>query len=141
MADIGLKLDGGFLPNVPPNATSGAQNAALNSVIDRLNNLLKTQTFSDGTTKRYIQGYVKGRFPAGDFGVAISPAGLDVTTCDFNSLLFAWDYTTNIQYFKGGSSRYIDTANDNRILTGFDPNTGKPAIYMTKDTFDVLEEI
>jgi len=110
---FGLPMQGGTLQNIPPNAGREEQINALNDVINRLNNMLKAQTFSDGTSKRYVQGYAKGRWPGGDFGVAISKPGEDVTQVEFANLLFAWDFSTNKQYFNGGTQIF------------YDPETGK----------------
>lgn len=106
--EAGLSLDGGMLRRVPSTASKEEQAIALNDVIDRLNNLLKSQIFSDGSTKRYIQGFQKSGWPGGDFGMKISLPGIDVTTATADQLLFSWDYTTNNQYFYGGTARYFD---------------------------------
>lgn len=136
---MALNLDGGFLPNVPPNAGASAQNAALNDVINKLNGLLKTQAFSDGTNKRYLNGYQKGGFPGGDFGLKISFPGIDVSDATDAQLIFMWDYTTNIQYHRAGSARYIDTSDDNRILTGFSPTDARPGNWISKIGEDVID--
>lgn len=113
MADLGIPLAGGYLNEIPPNATVQIQIATLNDVVRRLNDLLKVQSFNDGTSKRYVNGYAAGRWPGGDFGLAISQPGQDVLSVDFEDLLFAWDYTTNKQYFHGGTQIF------------YDPSTGK----------------
>lgn len=108
--DLGRQMDGGFLPPIPPAATLPDVIAVVNDVITRLNNSQKVQVFADVASKRYVQGYVKGRWPGGDFGIAISKPGENVLDVEFEDLLFAWDFTTNNQYFNGGVSRYVDPA-------------------------------
>lgn len=98
--EIGLSLQGGYLRRIPPNAGSGEQISALNDVIDRLNDLLKLQVLSDNANKRYVSGFKEGRWPGGDFGIAISQEGQDVTTAEFEDLLFAWDFSTGTQYWR-----------------------------------------
>lgn len=99
MEPLGLSLDGGTLRRIPPNATVEEQISALNEVIERLNALLKTQIFADNTSKRYLNGYYVGRWPGGDFGMAIAQEGEDVTVVAFEDLLFAWDYSTGTMYW------------------------------------------
>ena len=99
MEPLGLSLDGGTLRRIPPNATVEEQINALNEVIEKLNALLKTQIFADNTSKRYLSGYYQGRWPGGDFGIAISREGEDATTVDFDQLLYAHDFTTGTEYF------------------------------------------
>ncbi len=55
----GLSMSGGALQRIPPNANNEDQIRVLNDVVDRLNSILKTQVFSDGTSKRMILGYQK----------------------------------------------------------------------------------
>lgn len=110
MADLGIlgqTLDGGTLNTLAPNASQEDVVASLNDIIRRLNTMLKLQVFSDGESKRYIQGYFAGRWPGGDFGIAISKEGDDVYTTDFDNLLFAWDFSTNNQYFNGGQQQFV----------------------------------
>ncbi len=95
---LGLSLDGGTLRRIPPNATSEEQINALNEVIEKLNALLKTQIFADDSSKRYISGFYSGRWPGGNFGVAVSREGDDVTTVAFDQLLYAMDYSTGTEY-------------------------------------------
>ena len=105
---LGMQMLGGTLRPLPPNASKDEQTAVINDIVDRLNDQLKTQIFTDGSTKRFIQGYSQGRWPGGDFGIAISDEGDDVTTADFNDLIFAWDFTTNKQYIRGGTQLFYD---------------------------------
>lgn len=108
VGESGLPLKGGYLNRVPATADLQAIAVALNDVIDRLNDQLKTQVFADTQSKRFIQGYSPGRWPGGDFGLAISAEGDDVLTVDFDSLLFAWDFSTNKQYIRGGTQLFYD---------------------------------
>lgn len=102
MADLGIlgqQLDGGTLNTLAPNASQEETIAALNDIIRRLNAMLKTQVYSDSESKRYIQGFAEGRWPGGDFGIAISKPGADVFSSEFDELLYAWDFSTNTQYY------------------------------------------
>lgn len=131
--DPGQTLQGGYLQRLPAGASIEQVSTVLNDVINRLNDQLQTQSFSDTTNKRFIQGYMKGRWPGGDFGIAISQPGKDVTTAAFNTLLFAWDYTTNKQYFYGGTQYFYDpTSGKNFMQLGVLPDTtGGAAIAKT----------
>ena len=121
---LGQRLDGGTLNTLSPNSSKEEMTAALNDIIIRLNTMLKLQTFSDGESRRYIQGHVVGRWPGGDFGVAISKKGDDVYTTEFNNLLFAWDFSTNKQYYNGGEqiltggSIILNDGTNNRLIIG-----------------------
>ena len=115
--DLGMPLDGGFLPTLSSGASREEQTVALNDVITRLNNLLKAQVFSDSSSKRYVQGYSPGRWPGGDFGIAISAEGDDVLTVDFEDLIFAWDFSTNQQYVRGGSQTFYDATTGKTALS------------------------
>lgn len=97
--ELGLKMDGGYLPPIPPSSSPTEQIAAINDVITRLNNMLSFQVYSDDTTKRFLQGYSAGGWPGGDFGMKISIPGVDVTEATDEELLFSWDFTTNKQIF------------------------------------------
>lgn len=115
---LGLQMQGGELQRLSPTATKEEQSAVLNDIIDKLNSLLKAQVFSDNSSKRYIQGYAAGRWPGGDFGIAISAEGADVTSVPFEDLIFAWDFSTNRQYIRGG------------VQTYYDKDTGKTALQV-----------
>lgn len=97
--ELGKVFQGGTLQPLPPNATKEQQTAVINDILVRINSLLQTQVTSDGTDKRYLNGYQKGGWPGGDFGMKISLPGVDVTTASASELLFSWDYTTNTQVF------------------------------------------
>ncbi len=105
---LGQPMQGGFLRPLPPTASKDDQTSVLNDIISRLNDLLQAQIIADDTTKRYIQGYSPGRWPDGDFGIAISAESQDVLTAEFENLIFAWDFTTNKQYIRGGTQYYYD---------------------------------
>jgi len=86
---FGQPMDGGTLQNLPPNATQEQQVAVLNDVINRLNQLLKVQIFSDSTNKRMLIGYQKDGWGTGeDFGIKVSLEGVDVTEATDEQLLF-----------------------------------------------------
>ncbi len=88
----GAEFNGGFLRNIPPNANSSEQVAAINEVINRLNDLLRTQTFSDDTTRRMLIGYQEDGWGAGkNFGIKISQEGIDVVSATDDQLLFSMD--------------------------------------------------
>ncbi|MCA9325518.1 hypothetical protein KDA23_05660 [Candidatus Saccharibacteria bacterium] len=97
--DLGLSLDGNSLQRLPPNATKEQQTAVINDILDRLNNLLKSQVFSDGTNKRMIIGYQKDGWGAGkDFGIKVSIEGVDVTEATDSQLLMKYDLQTFFYY-------------------------------------------
>lgn len=109
--DLGAGLRGGTLPSVPPNASLQVQNTALNDVINRLNSLLKTQTFSDGSNSRMLLGFQPDGWGTGkDFGIKISREGVDVTKATDDQLLFSmdletwkfWDPSTGENYMQFG---------------------------------------
>lgn len=112
---LGMQMQGGELQRLAPTATKEEQSARLNEIIDYLNNLLKSQVFADGGSKRYVQGYAPGRWPGGDFGIAISAEGDDVLDAAFDQLIFAWDFTTNKQYIRGGTQMYYDKATNKNV--------------------------
>lgn len=137
MADIGQGLQGGWLRNVPPNAPPEVQNAALNDVIDRLNELLKTQIYSDGSSKRLIIGFQKDGWGSGvDFGIKMSKEGVDVTTASDSELLFSmsidnWTWRNDdgqvVKQFlnESGTDTYYDDSGRNYVNIGLrsDPST------------------
>jgi hypothetical protein len=94
------------LPNVSPTSPPEVQVAVLNQVIDLLNAQQKLQSINDGTSTRFILGYYPGRWPNGDFGIAIAQSGGDATTADFKQLLFAWDFSTGTQYWNFNGINY-----------------------------------
>lgn len=127
--NLGMSLDGGSLNEIPPNASREVQIATLNDIVRRLNNLLKTQTFSDGTSKRFLQGFQSGGWPGGDFGMKISEPGVDVMTATDDQLLFSWDFTTNTQIL------YQDGVP--RILEGTAPSDGRTGLWISDLGVDV----
>lgn len=126
---LGMSLTGGTLNEIAPNATREDQIAAINDIIARLNAQLRSQTFTDGTNKRYINGFQKGGWPGGDFGVKISAPGYDVT--DPNAeLLFYWDYTTNTQVI------YNDGIPN--TVVGSAPTDGRAGVWVAKPGENIL---
>lgn len=99
MDNPGLSMQGGTLQRLPPGADNQTMVAVLNDIVVRLNGMLKTTVQSDGTNKRFLNGFQKGGWPGGDFGMKISIAGVDVTKATESELLFSWDFTTNTQIF------------------------------------------
>lgn len=130
--ELGSILAGGNLVPLPPNASQEDQINALNGIIRRLNAELKSQTFSDGQSKRFLNGYFAGGWPGGDFGMKISAAGYDVT--DPNAvLIFSWDYTTNQQIvYNNGIPR---------LLRGSAPADGRAGDWISDDGIDVTTVI
>lgn len=92
---LGTPMDGGTLRPLPPTASREQQIAAINDMVGRLNNMLKSQIFSDGTNKRMLIGYQKdGWGPGKDFGMKVSIEGVDVTAATEQQLLFKMDLGT-----------------------------------------------
>lgn len=92
---LGNPMAGDYLNEIPPNASNEVQISALNDVIRRLNVTLKTQTLSDGTSKRMLIGFQKDGWGSGkDFGIKISIPGVDVTAATDAQLLFKMDLAT-----------------------------------------------
>ncbi len=88
----GGAMDGRSLFPIPPNANNTQQIDAINRIIEQLNGMLKTQSYSDGTTKRMLIGYQKDGWGTGrDFGIKISIPGVDVTKATDTQLLFKMD--------------------------------------------------
>ncbi len=131
MADLGLPMQGGFLNEIPPNASLEIQIATLNGVIRRLNEVLKGQIFSDGTNKRMIIGFQKdGWGPGKDFGIKISIEGSDVTTATDQQLLFKMDLKT--------WSFYDPTTHKNFMQFGVMPD-GTGGITVVESGYNVLD--
>lgn len=100
--ELGLTFAGNSLQRLPPNASKEQQTAVINDILDRLNELLKTQVFSDGTNKRLIIGYQKDGWGAGkDFGIKVSIEGVDVTEATDDQLLIKFDLETWFYYEDG----------------------------------------
>ena len=92
----------------------------MNDVINRLNALLKTQTFSDGTSKRMLLGYQKDGWGAGkDFGIKISMEGVDVMTASDQQLLFKMDMET-WRWFEPNSRNYVNIGYRSTGTYGFE---------------------
>lgn len=129
----GLQLNGGSLPRIAPNASVEDQIAAINSVIDRINVQLQSQTYSDGTSKRMLIGFQKDGFGTGkDFGIKISKPGYDVGTATDDQLLFKMDMNT--WYF------YDPTTSKNYMQFGILPD-GTGGIATAKTGFNVADGI
>lgn len=93
--ELGMLMQGNSLQRLPPNASKEQQTAVINDILDRLNELLKTQVLSDGNNKRMLFGYQKdGWGPGKDFGIKISEEGVDVTAATDEQLLFSMDMET-----------------------------------------------
>lgn len=88
-AILGMAMDGGELARIPPNAPRDTQISVINEIVDRLNAQLRTQVFTDGTSKRMLIGYQKDGWGTGkDFGIKVSLEGVDVLDADDDQLLF-----------------------------------------------------
>lgn len=132
MADFGNPMAGDFLNEVPPNAPPEVQIARLNDVIRRLNVTLKTQTLSDGVSKRMLLGFQKDGWGAGkDFGIKISQPGIDVTTATNTQLLFKMDMATWRWYDTAGRN-YVNIGNRSTGTYGFE--MAKPGIALSEPT-------
>lgn len=135
--DLGMNLQGGQLQRVPPGISTDAQTAVLNDIIDRLNGLLKTQVFSDGTSRRMMIGYQKDGWGAGqDFGIKVSLPGIDVASASDAQLLFkmaldkwTWrnsdgDLVKEFDIAGGTTFDYNPSDGKNFMQTGKLPNGG-----------------
>ena len=88
-------FSGNALPYVPPEAPASQQIASINSIIDRLNQMLSQVVLSDGANRRMFIGYQKDGWGSGkDFGIKISIPGVDVLTATDSQLLFKMDIAT-----------------------------------------------
>lgn len=106
--NLGIDLNGGELPLIPPNATVETQIGAINDVITRINSLNKFQIFSDSQNKRMIIGYQKNGWGDGkDFGIKISAEGVDVTTATDEQLIFSMDMET-WRWFDPDARNYVN---------------------------------
>lgn len=86
---------GDALPYVPPNAPTSQQIAALNRIVDRLNDMLSQVVLSDGQNRRMFIGYQQGGWgPGKDFGIKVSIPGVDVLSATDQQLLFKMDIQT-----------------------------------------------
>jgi hypothetical protein len=126
--DTGLPLKGGMLSRVPPTASLQEIATATNEVIDRLNGLLKTQIFSDGTSKRMIIGFQANGWGAGkDFGIKISMEGIDVTQATDDQLLFKMDLAT-WRWFDPDSRNFVNIGLRSSGTYGFE--MAKPGVNL-----------
>lgn len=88
-------MAGDALPYVPTNAPTSQQIAAINRIIDRLNDMLSQITLSDGSNRRMFIGYQQDGWGAGkNFGIKISIPGVDVLKATDSQLLFKMDIET-----------------------------------------------
>ena len=105
---LGTSMQGGYLQPIPPDADSQRQISTLNDIINRLNTMLKSQVFSDGTNKRMIIGYQKDGWGVGkDFGMKVSIPGVDVTAASDSQLLFKMDMETWFFYDADTHKNYM----------------------------------
>lgn len=108
MPDLGMPMQGGYLRNLAPNASLQEVSNVMNDVINRLNALLKTQIFSDGTTKRMLIGFQQDGWGAGkSFGIKISMEGVDVSTATHEQLIFSMDLET-WQWFDPDGRNFVN---------------------------------
>ena len=148
--ELGMILDGGTLQRLPPNATKDQQTAVINDILDRLNNLIKTQVFSDGTSKRLLIGYQKGGFENGssDFGIKMSREGVDVNGATEEELLFSmsidnWTWRNNdgdvVKQFANqtGTDPYYDKNERNYVNIGLRTNPATYGFEMAKPSEDL----
>lgn len=136
MPDPGLSLQGGFIPRLPGGVSQDQLIGALNDIIDRLNNQLQGQVYSDGANKRMLIGYQLNGWGAGkSFGIKISIEGVDVNTATDDQLLFsmsvdAWTWRNNggdiTKQFQAqtGTDAYYDPTGRNYVNVGDRPSTG-----------------
>lgn len=140
----GLPMQGGTLQRVPPTASREQQVAVLNDIIDRLNSMLRTQVFSDGSNKRMLIGYQKDGWGVGmDFGIKVSIEGVDVNTATDEQLLFKmsvdhWTWrNANGDLVKdfdvtGGTDRYYDENGVNFMQIGLLPDESSGWVVATE---------
>lgn len=135
MSGVGMDLSGGTLQRIPANATLEQISGVLNDIIDRLNDQLAGQVFSDGTSKRLLIGYQKAGFEGGtsDFGIKMSRQGVDVTTATDAQLLFSmslqnWTWRDSsgnvLKQFRNetGTDTFFDKTGRNYVNTGVRPD-------------------
>lgn len=125
---IGQPLSGGSLPRLEPTASKEEQTVVINDIVDKLNEMLKTQIFADGSAKRMLIGYQKDGWGLGsDFGIKVSLPGIDVTSATDAQLLFRmatdnWQWRNSV----GQLVRTFDIANGAETWT--DPISLLPTI-------------
>ena len=140
----GLPLQGGQLQNIPAGASFTDVVVILNDIIDQLNAQMKTQVFSDTTSKRMIIGYQKAGWDNGtsDFGIKISLPGVDVTTATDSQLLFTMGLTTwNWRNSAGTLFKKLDIDNgienyynNGSLVKEYDADTGIETYYTITGT-------
>lgn len=130
MPNLGLNMDGEFLPEVPPNAPIDIQIARLNEVINRLNGLTRTQIFADATTKRMLIGYQENGWGEGkNFGIKISMEGVNVTSATDEQLLFKMDMET-WAWLEPGGRRFVHIGMRSTGTNGFE--MAKPGVSLNE---------
>lgn len=135
MSPEGLSLSGGYLQPLSGDLSVEQLTAALNGVINTVNQQLQTNVQTDQTSKRFISGYQPGGWPGGDFGLKVSPPGVDVTTCPFENLLYAQDFTTGIQYYNVDGASLLTIGSDSSGNTGMELFNGSNAeLFIGKDS-------
>lgn len=147
----GLQLQGGTLQRVPPAASLPEITAVLNDIVDRLNDQLKTQIYTDGTSKRLLIGYQKGGFEGGtaDFGIKMSIEGIDVNKATDAQLLFSmslqnWTWRNSdgqvVKQFKnetGTDSYYEGDSSRNYVNIGLRTDPATYGFEMAKPATDL----
>jgi hypothetical protein len=114
---------GQALPYVPPSAPVGQQIAAINRIIDRLNDMLSQIVLSDGTNTRLFLGYQKdGWGPGQDFGMKVSLPGVDVLKATDAQLLF-----------KMALDKWTWRNASGQLIQEFDIGSGKTNYYNPSD--------
>lgn len=142
-------FSGDALPYVPSAAPAGQQIAAINRIIDRLNAMLKSQIYSDGTNRRLLIGYQQGGFENGteDFGIKMSIEGVDVFSAEDDQLLFSmslqnWTWRNSdgavLKQFRNedGTDTYFDAAGRNYVNIGKRPDN-TVGFHMAKPANDL----
>lgn len=122
-AVLGQQMSGGYLQPLSPDASKEQQTAVLNDIIARLNNMLKSQVFSDGDNKRMLIGYQKDGWGAGkDFGIKVSMEGVDVASASDEQLLFSMDLISWVWFTNGNP----------QVLVGAAPDDNRAGVWVTK---------
>lgn len=153
MAD-GLSLQGGYLQRISAGATLEQTQNALNDVINRLNNQLQTQVYSDGVTKRMLIGYQLNGWGTGqNFGIKVSLEGVDVNLATDGQLLFKmaldkWTWRnsdgqlTKIFDIAAGHDVHYDVATgDSTVLLGSAPDDKRAGAWVAKPGEDVITNL
>lgn len=142
-------FNGQALPYVPTNAPVGQQIAAINRIIDRLNDMLQQIVLSDNTSRRMFIGYQKDGWGTGkDFGIKISQPGIDVLVAEPEQLLFSLSVTDwtwrnsdgNIvkQFINAtGTDHYYDPSGRNYVNIGLRLTPATYGFEMAKPGIDL----